>query len=83
MSFQFNNLAKQLFSFMMLQLQRQWKQGTVLITMLLHHVLHNATIVSVYNMLRKALSLNTIESTGKQCSECAIHNLVTIVEVNH
>jgi hypothetical protein len=42
MSFQFNNLAQELFSFMMRQLQRQWKQGTVLITMLLYHVLHTA-----------------------------------------
>lgn len=37
----------------------------------------------VYNMLPRALGLNTIESRGKQCSECAIHNLVTIVEVNN
>ena len=29
------------------------------------------TIVSVYNMLPKALSLNTIEPRGKQCSECS------------
>ena len=50
--------------------------------MMLYH-LHTAhTIVCVYNVWM-ALSLCIIEPTGKQCSDCAIHNVVTIVEENN
>ena len=61
MSLRFNNALTQLLSCMMVQLQRQWNQGTVLNTMLVYHV-HNAhTIVFVYNAWIKALSLRTIK----------------------
>ena len=61
MSLRFNNALTQLLSCMMVQLQRQWNQGTVLNTMLVYHV-HNAhTIVFVYDAWIKALSLRTIE----------------------
>ena len=52
-------------------------------SMMVYHVDNAHTIVFVYNAWIKALSLCTIEPRGKQCSECAIHNLVTIVEENN
>ena len=50
--------------------------------MMVYHV-HNAhRILFVYNAWIKALS-RAVEPGGKQCSECSIHKLVTIVAENH